>query len=97
VARGWPWRALLESGAGLAFGTDWPVVPLDPITSLAAAHDIGLDEAIAACTSGSAYAELGEREKGKVRESMLADLIVVDLEEAKVRATVVRGRVVYES
>ncbi len=31
---GWPWRTLSRSGAALAFGTDWPVVPLDPAASL---------------------------------------------------------------
>jgi predicted amidohydrolase YtcJ len=31
---GWPWRSILHSGARIAFGTDWPVVPLDPLASL---------------------------------------------------------------
>ena len=97
ASRGWPWRELLESGAHVAFGTDWPVVPLDPGASIAAAHDIGRDEAIKAWTSGSAYAEHAEREKGEVREGMLADLAVVDLEDSTVKATVVGGRVVYEA
>ena len=30
----WPWRSILHSGARIAFGTDWPVVPLDPMASL---------------------------------------------------------------
>jgi predicted amidohydrolase YtcJ len=34
AARGWPWASILRSGGRLAFGTDWPVVPLDPATSL---------------------------------------------------------------
>jgi predicted amidohydrolase YtcJ len=34
AAYGWPWRSILHSGAHLAFGTDWPVVPLDPAASL---------------------------------------------------------------
>jgi hypothetical protein len=96
--RGWPWRELMLSGAHLAFGTDWPVVPLDPLASIAAAaKDIGRDEAIRAWTAGSAYAEHAEREKGEVREGFLADLVVVDLEDATVKATVVGGRVVYEA
>ena len=37
AAGGWPWRTLLRSGARLAFGTDWPVVPLDPAASLSVA------------------------------------------------------------
>ncbi len=28
--RAWPWKTILDSGAPLAFGTDWPVVSLDP-------------------------------------------------------------------
>jgi predicted amidohydrolase YtcJ len=98
AARGWPWRALLDSGAHLAFGTDWPVVPLDPFASLRmATRDLTFEDAMDAWTSGSAYAEHMDREKGKVREGMLADLAVVDLERSVVRATVVAGRVVYES
>ncbi len=30
-------RSLIESGARVAFGSDWPVAPLDPMTGLAAA------------------------------------------------------------
>ena len=98
AARGWPWRALLDSGARLAFGTDWPVVPLDPFASLRfATRDLTLDEAVNAWTSGSAYAEHMDREKGEVREGMLADLAVVDLERSVVMTTIVGGRVVYES
>ena len=97
-ARGWPWRALLDSGVRLAFGTDWPVVPLDPFASLRlASRDLAFEDAMDAWTSGGAYAEHMDREKGKVREGMLADLAVVDLERSLVRATVVGGRVVYES
>jgi predicted amidohydrolase YtcJ len=28
--RAWAWKSILSSGGRLAFGTDWPVVPLDP-------------------------------------------------------------------
>jgi predicted amidohydrolase YtcJ len=34
AAFGWPWRSILHSGARIALGTDWPVVPLDPAASL---------------------------------------------------------------
>jgi predicted amidohydrolase YtcJ len=30
ASRAWPWRSLLNSGAILAFGSDWPVVTLNP-------------------------------------------------------------------
>ena len=96
AARGWPWKSILEAGGRLAFGTDWPVVPLDPLASVAAAGDIGLEAAVVAWTSGSAYAEHAETQKGEVRDGMLADITVVDLDEREVRATVVGGRVVHE-
>lgn len=31
---GWPWASILRSGGRLAFGSDWPVVPIDPFGSL---------------------------------------------------------------
>ena len=31
------WRSLLDSGAALAFGTDWPVAPLNPLPGIYAA------------------------------------------------------------
>jgi predicted amidohydrolase YtcJ len=95
--RGWPWREILRSGGRLAFGTDWPVVPLEPFASLAlATQELTAEQAISAWTSGSAYAEHAESEKGEIREGMLADIAVVDLDAARVRATVVGGAVVYE-
>jgi len=96
-ARGWPWKAIRETGGHLAFGTDWPVVPLDPLASIAEARrDLPLDTAVEVWTSGGAFAEHAERQKGKIREGMLADIAVVDLANASVKATIVGGRVVYE-
>lgn len=97
AARGWPWKRILESGGRLAFGTDWPVVPLDPLASIAEAmRDLPLETALEAWTSGAAYAEHADTRKGSLREGMLADVAVVDLEERRVRATIVGGRAVYE-
>ena len=124
AAYGWPWRSILRSGAHVAFGTDWPVVPLDPAASLHVAvtrqtragepsggwlpdQRFNLAEALAAWTWGGAYAEHAEDQKGTLGEGMLADIAVLDrdvvavplseLPEMKVTATVVGGRVVYES
>jgi predicted amidohydrolase YtcJ len=111
--RGWPWRVLLASEARLAFGTDWPVVPLDPFASLQIATQthtsqrIGIDQAVTAWTAGAAYAEHMERRKGTLEVGMLADIAVLDCDlrkvppseiaGTKVEATVVGGRLVYES
>lgn len=99
ASRGWPWKAIHDSGGRLAFGTDWPVVPLDPFASLrmATAGGLSLDHAVEVWTSGSAYAEHMEDEKGEVREGCLADLVVADLERSTVAVTIAGGRIVYES
>ena len=97
AARGWPWKAINESGGRLAFGTDWPVVPLDPFASIVEARrDLPLEVAVDAWTAGSAYAAHAETEKGALREGMLADIAVVDLDAGRVHATIVGGKVVHE-
>ena len=96
AGRGWPWREILRLGGRLAFGTDWPVVPLEPFVSLAIAkRDLTIEEAVDAWTSGSAYAEHAETEKGSLRAGMLADITIVDFDQALVKATIVGGEVVY--
>jgi predicted amidohydrolase YtcJ len=37
VQLSYAWRSLLDSGAVLAFGSDWPVAPLDPVMGIYAA------------------------------------------------------------
>jgi len=34
ASRAWPWRSILAGGADLAFGSDWPVVSLNPWEAL---------------------------------------------------------------
>jgi predicted amidohydrolase YtcJ len=124
AARGWPWASILRSGGQLAFGTDWPVVPLDPAASLHVAVNrqtrrgdppggwlpnerLSLADAVAAWTSGSAYAEHMESRKGTLEVGMLADIAVLDrdltttspseIASTKIEATAVGGRLVYES
>ncbi|TMD97437.1 MAG: hypothetical protein E6I72_06445 [Chloroflexi bacterium] len=97
AARGWPWKAIKDSGARLAFGTDWPVVPLDPMASIAEARrDLSLEDAVDAWTAGGTFAEHAESRKGELREGLAADIAIVDFESAQVKATVVGGRLVYE-
>lgn len=114
-------RSLLDSGAHLAFGTDWPVAPLNPLIGIYGAvtretsdgknphgwvpeQKISVEEAVRAYTTGSAYAEFGEREKGTLEPGKLADIVVlsqdifrIDPEEilkTKVEETIVGGRLV---
>jgi predicted amidohydrolase YtcJ len=67
---------------------------------------ISLEEALRAYTTNGAFAEFGETTKGKISEGFLADLVVLDknifegppdkIIEARVRTTIVGGRVVFD-
>jgi predicted amidohydrolase YtcJ len=83
---GWPARSLSGAGAHLAFGSDWPVLPLDPLESLRAAvrrpeihanEALTLKSAINAWTSGAAWASFDEHRKGMLKPGMLADLVIL--------------------
>ena len=66
---------------------------------------ISLAEALKAYTWGSAYAVFDERKRGTLAPGMLADVVVIDrdlfttqpdsLDRARVRATIVGGKLVF--
>lgn len=66
-----------------------------------------MEQAIAAYTTGSAFAEFSEKDKGTLAPGMLADLVVLDRDitavppvkilGTKVLRTVVGGKTVYEA
>jgi predicted amidohydrolase YtcJ len=68
---------------------------------------LALKEAIEAYTMGSAYAEFREKDKGSLTSGKFADVVVLDTElfaiapekikDARVRYTIVGGKVVYEA
>jgi hypothetical protein len=122
AATAYAWAAFLNKGVPLAFGTDYPVEPVTPFRGLYAAvtrksedgkqeffpaQRLTMDQAIAAYTTGSAFAEFEEKEKGKLTPGMLADLVVLDREmtasspekilTTKVLRTVVGGKTVYQA
>ena len=83
---GWPARSLSAAGAHLAFGSDWPALPLDPLAGLRAAvtrpdlqapEQLTLKSAINAWTSGAAWASFDEHRKGTIKSDMLADIVVL--------------------
>jgi predicted amidohydrolase YtcJ len=117
-------RSLLDAGARLAFGSDWSVAPLDPLSGVAAAvarrtldgrhpdgwipeQKIGLVEALRAYTAGNAWAVFAEHEWGTLAPGYRADVVVLDrnlfalppdsLAAARVRYTIVEGKIVYRS
>jgi len=120
AATSYAWAAFLNKGVILAFGTDYPVEPVTPFRGLYAAitrrsedgkqeffpeQKLTMDQAITAYTSGAAFAEFEEKEKGRLAPGMLADFIVLDrditaspaekLLATKVLRTVVGGKTVY--
>ena len=122
AAHSYAWAEFLRRGVVLAFGTDYPVEPVTPFRGLYAAvtresengkktyypeQKITIEEAIAAYTTGSAFAQFEEKVKGKLDPGMLADFVVLDRDitsvapakilETKVLRTVVGGRTVYEA
>jgi predicted amidohydrolase YtcJ len=116
------WAEFLKRGVVLAFGTDYPVEPVTPFRGLYAAvtrqsengkksyypdQKLTMEQAIAAYTTGSAFAEFAEKQKGKLEPGMLADFVVLDQDltavapakilATKVLRTVVGGKTVYEA
>ena len=121
AAHSYAWAEFLKHGVVLAFGTDYPVEPVTPFRGLYAAvtrasedgkksyypeQKLTIEQAIAAYTTGSAYAEFAEKQKGKLEPGMLADFVVLDQDitsvpfpkilSTKVLRTVVGGKTVYE-
>lgn len=84
-----PWRSLREAGIPLVFGSDWPVVTLDPLLGIWGAvnrhplaqdvknHRQTLEEAILSYTRDAAYAEFQEEKKGQIKVGMWADLVLL--------------------
>jgi len=122
AAQCYMWAAFLNKGVPLAFGTDYPVESVAPFRGLYAAitrksengkqaffpeQKLTMDQAIAAYTTGSAYAQFEEKEKGKLVPGMLADFVVLDRDltaaspekvlTTKVLRTVVGGKTVFEA
>lgn len=72
----------------MAFGSDWTVVPYDPLTHIHVALNreklspdstdqrLTLEECLLGYTRDAAYVEFMEHEKGLVKEGYLADLVL---------------------
>jgi predicted amidohydrolase YtcJ len=78
------WRTLLNNGAVLAWGTDWPVSPINPmenlyqlVTRYYKEERLTIAEAVKHYTYGSAYASHEEDVKGTLEKGKLADMVVL--------------------
>ncbi len=84
-----PWQTLRDTGATLAFSSDYPVVTQNPFMGIDAginrqAWKPGLrneaqtlEQILDGYTKGGAYLEFAENDKGQLKEGMLADVIML--------------------
>jgi predicted amidohydrolase YtcJ len=87
------WKAFLDAGVPLAFGTDYPVEPITPFRGVYAgvtrSNEAGnksyfpedklqIGEVLFAYTQGSAYAEFSDLYKGRLAPGYVADFVVLD-------------------
>lgn len=89
----WAFRSLLDSGATLTFGSDWPVAPVDPLGGIEAAvrrvttdgkgvfgpaQRITTAEALHAYTAANAFGGFQEAKLGTLAPGKLGDFVVLD-------------------
>jgi predicted amidohydrolase YtcJ len=112
AAYSYAWKAFLDAGVPLAFGTDFPVEPITPFRGLYAAvtrmneagtktyfpqNKITRGQALYAYTQGSAYAEFAEKRLGKLAPGYDADFILVDRDLYKIPAPAILRTKVLET
>jgi hypothetical protein len=100
------WRRMLDAGARLSFGSDWPVAEADPIAAMRVAVGCGLtvDEVIFASTKEAANS-LQLANSGSLRMGSNGDVVVLDsnpyeidwnLAKPSVTMTILAGNIVFE-
>jgi predicted amidohydrolase YtcJ len=106
-----PYRALLDEGVIVCFGSDG--MPFDPLYGIWSALNhpvrhsrITLEEAVRCYTLNSSYASFNENQVGSIEPGKLADITVFDkdltkiqdetMRETKVYLTMVGGKILYK-
>ena len=103
----WPFRTLLEHEGALALGTDYPVVTIDPFTTIYAAvtrrddegkltstnpwEKISMEDALKAYTIGAARVYHVEDSMGTLEPGKMADIIVLSGDLFNVDKEEIRG------
>ena len=89
IKNAYPWQKFRDLGVPLAFSTDWPVVGLNPMETIAGAvfpkipdnrwlnQKQSLKNTLASYTTLGAYAEFAENKKGMLKKGLLADVVVL--------------------
>jgi predicted amidohydrolase YtcJ len=104
-------RRHLQLRTSLAFGSDAPIVDLNPLLGIYAAasgtNGLSIEEAVRSYTTGSAFAEFQEKVKGTIAPGKLADIVILSdnifardfsrKSNVVVLVTIVNGKIVYES
>jgi hypothetical protein len=90
LPQAYAWQTLRESGATVAFSSDWPVSPLDPFLGIQSAMTSvplspeskpqaqSLMDTLDSFTAAGAYTEFAEAKKGKLMPGLLADVIILN-------------------
>ena len=93
------WQTLRETGAVIAFSSDWPVAPLSPFLGMQAAMTAvpmcdacppqaqSLMDTLHGFTAAGAYMEFMEHAKGTLKEGYLADIVVLDADMEQTEKT----------
>ncbi len=83
----YPFQSLHQSGALLAFGSDWPVSPADPVATIHAAihrsawhteEAVGFNDSLGAHTRQAAFAGFRDHDLGVLMAGHLADFVILD-------------------
>jgi len=108
-----PWHSLEQAGAHLVFASDWPSgISADPVRGIhtavndwLAGQRIGVEDALHAWTVNGAYATFDNRNRGRLRRGMVADVVVLSqdlfeipsaqIAKSRVDMTIFDGQVVY--
>jgi predicted amidohydrolase YtcJ len=113
------WRSIKDAGGKVTFSTDWPVSNVNPINAISNALNrkvwtngqkdqrLSLIETLKAYTIEGAYAEFKEQKKGRLKESYLADIVILsdridlldtsELSTLIVTHTIVDGKLIFSS
>ncbi|MBL8791543.1 MAG: amidohydrolase [Rhizobiales bacterium] len=97
------WQTIRNTGAAVAFSSDWPVAPLDPFLGMQAAMTVervtpscpdqaqSLMDTIHGFTLAGAHMEFMEDRKGMLKEGYLADVAVLNASMEKLPANQIAG------